>query len=84
MVVLLKAGAETDKKDMDGNLALDLTPDREVRSHESLRENKPGLTSHCSRCGSTSRRWQRAKASRSNRGVTTRGVNPLVLGMREY
>lgn len=68
VVVLLKAGAETDKKDMDGNLALDLTPDREVRPHRSLRENNPGLTSH-SRCGSISRGWQRAKASRSNRGV---------------
>jgi hypothetical protein len=69
VVVLLKAGAETDKKDMDGNLALDLTPDREVSPHESLQENKPGLTSYSSRCGSISRGWQRAKASRSNRGV---------------
>jgi 26S proteasome non-ATPase regulatory subunit 10 len=29
-VALLKEGAETDKKDADGCLALDLTPDREV------------------------------------------------------
>ena len=30
-MVLLKAGAETDKKDVDGNLAIDLAPDRKVR-----------------------------------------------------
>lgn len=30
-VALLKAGAETDKKDMDGCLAMDLAPDKEVR-----------------------------------------------------
>jgi hypothetical protein len=29
-VALLKAGAETDKKDMDGFLALDLAPDKDV------------------------------------------------------
>lgn len=29
-VALLKAGAETDKKDVDGNLALDLAPDAQV------------------------------------------------------
>ncbi len=29
-VALLKAGAETDKKDMDGCLALDLAPDKDV------------------------------------------------------
>jgi hypothetical protein len=29
-VALLKAGAETDKRDSDGFLALDLAPDREV------------------------------------------------------
>lgn len=29
-VALLKAGAETDKKDADGFLALDLAPDKEV------------------------------------------------------
>ncbi|TLD14893.1 hypothetical protein PspLS_10867 [Pyricularia sp. CBS 133598] len=32
-VALLKAGAETDKKDADGNLAIDLAPDREVRKY---------------------------------------------------
>ena len=31
-VALLKAGAENDKKDMDGCLALDLAPDKEVCS----------------------------------------------------
>lgn len=29
-VALLKAGAETDKKDRDGFLALDLAPDKDV------------------------------------------------------
>ena len=29
-LVLLKAGAETDKKDTDGNLAIDLAPDKKV------------------------------------------------------
>lgn len=30
-MVLLKAGAEADKRDGDGNLAIDLAPDRKVR-----------------------------------------------------
>jgi len=30
-VALLKAGAETDKKDVDGFLAMDLSPDAQVR-----------------------------------------------------
>ena len=30
-MALLKAGAETDKKDVDGNLAIDLAPDSKVR-----------------------------------------------------
>lgn len=29
-IVLLKAGAETDKRDVDGNLAIDLAPDKKV------------------------------------------------------
>ena len=29
-LVLLKAGAETDKRDVDGNLAIDLAPDKKV------------------------------------------------------
>ena len=29
-LVLLRAGAETDKKDVDGNLAIDLAPDKKV------------------------------------------------------
>ncbi|KAH8905088.1 hypothetical protein BR93DRAFT_929336, partial [Coniochaeta sp. PMI_546] len=32
-VALLKAGAETDKKDSDGMLALELAPDKEVRKY---------------------------------------------------
>ena len=40
-VALLKAGAATDKKDADGNLALDLAPDREVRKYiERMAENE--------------------------------------------
>ena len=31
-MVLLKAGSETDKKDVDGNLAIDLAPDRKVNT----------------------------------------------------
>jgi 26S proteasome non-ATPase regulatory subunit 10 len=30
-LALLKAGAETDKKDVDGYLAIDLAPDTKVR-----------------------------------------------------
>ncbi|KAI0110013.1 hypothetical protein F4814DRAFT_386449 [Daldinia grandis] len=32
-VALLKAGAEFDKRDSDGYLALDLAPDKEVRKY---------------------------------------------------
>jgi len=31
-LVLLKAGAETDKRDIDGNLAINLAPDKKVRT----------------------------------------------------
>lgn len=41
MVALLKAGAETDKEDIDGKKALDLTPDNEVRSHRKDFEADP-------------------------------------------
>lgn len=30
-VALLRAGAETDRKDVDGYLAIDLAPDKQVR-----------------------------------------------------
>lgn len=30
-LVLLKAGAEADKRDVDGNLAIDLAPDKKVK-----------------------------------------------------
>jgi len=36
-VALLKAGAETDKRDVDGYLALDLAPDKEVRAPSLIR-----------------------------------------------
>lgn len=37
-VALLKAGAETDKKDVDGYLALDLAPDPQVRNATRIRD----------------------------------------------
>lgn len=40
-VALLKAGASTDKKDVDGCLALDLAPDKAVRKYiEQVAENE--------------------------------------------
>lgn len=40
-VALLKAGAETDKQDLEGKLALDLAPDKEVRKYiERMAENE--------------------------------------------
>ena len=40
-VALLKAGAETDKRDLDGHLALDLAPDKEVRKYiQRMAENE--------------------------------------------
>ena len=40
-VTLLKAGAETDKQDLEGKLALDLAPDKEVRKYiERMAENE--------------------------------------------
>lgn len=40
-LVLLKAGAETDKRDVDGKLAIDLAPDNKVR--------KPARASDCNK-----------------------------------
>ncbi|GMF72717.1 unnamed protein product [Aspergillus oryzae] len=37
-ITLLKAGAETDKKDADGNLAIDMAPDTSVSSSFFLRK----------------------------------------------
>lgn len=42
-VALLKAGAETDKKDMDGYLALDLAPDKDVRRFIEKEAEKDGI-----------------------------------------
>ncbi|KAK3363023.1 ankyrin repeat domain-containing protein [Lasiosphaeria hispida] len=42
-VALLKAGAETDKKDMDGCLALDLAPDRDVRKYIEREMEREGI-----------------------------------------
>ena len=36
-LTLLKAGAETDKRDVDGYLAIDLAPDKQVCMHSSIR-----------------------------------------------
>jgi 26S proteasome non-ATPase regulatory subunit 10 len=58
-VALLKAGAETDKKDTDGFLALELAPDAQV-SELSL-EGRKGLT-HDYRYGSSSYKVRRERA----------------------
>ncbi|CAK7232883.1 putative ankyrin-repeat protein [Sporothrix bragantina] len=42
-VALLKAGAETDKKDQDGHLALDLAPDKEVRKYILQTAEREGI-----------------------------------------
>lgn len=42
-VALLKAGAETDKKDTDGYLALDLAPDKEVRKYIEQAAEREGI-----------------------------------------
>ncbi|RYP73764.1 hypothetical protein DL771_003477 [Monosporascus sp. 5C6A] len=42
-VALLKAGAETDKRDSDGRLALDLAPDKEVRKYIEREAEKEGI-----------------------------------------
>ncbi|KAI1079396.1 ankyrin repeat-containing domain protein [Whalleya microplaca] len=42
-VALLKAGAEIDKKDSDGCLALDLAPDKEVRKYIAREAENEGI-----------------------------------------
>lgn len=42
-VALLKAGAETDKKDVDGYLALDLAPDKDVRRFIEREAEREGI-----------------------------------------
>ncbi|KAH8893726.1 ankyrin [Thozetella sp. PMI_491] len=42
-VALLKAGADTDRKDMDGMLALDLAPDKDVRKYIEREAEKEGI-----------------------------------------
>ncbi|KAI0599302.1 ankyrin repeat-containing domain protein [Biscogniauxia sp. FL1348] len=42
-VALLKAGAETDKRDSDGYLALDLAPDKEVRKYIEREAENEGI-----------------------------------------
>lgn len=67
MVELLKAGAETDKEDADGKKALDLVPDKEVRSL-GRSENETPTNLHTSRSESISRGRERAKASKCSAG----------------
>ena len=43
-LVLLKAGAETDKKDVDGHLAIDLAPDQKVDKISHLKHEASRLT----------------------------------------
>ncbi|KAI0443283.1 ankyrin [Xylaria telfairii] len=42
-IALLKAGAETDKQDSDGYLALDLAPDKEVRKYIEREAENEGI-----------------------------------------
>ncbi|KAI1459431.1 ankyrin [Annulohypoxylon moriforme] len=42
-VALLKAGAEIDKRDLDGYLALDLAPDKEVRKYIEREAENEGI-----------------------------------------
>ncbi|KAI0548625.1 hypothetical protein F4679DRAFT_316560 [Xylaria curta] len=42
-IALLKAGAETDKRDSDGYLALDLAPDKEVRKYIEREAENEGI-----------------------------------------
>ena len=44
-LVLLKAGAETDRRDVDGHLALELAPDSKVPCSAIFRERSQILTS---------------------------------------
>ena len=37
-MVLLKAGAETDKRDVDGNLAIELAPDKKVGYYRIVKD----------------------------------------------
>lgn len=68
-VALLKAGAETDKPDLSGKLALDLAPDKEVSPHIrwSHVSHVPAswLTRHRSR--NTYSGWRKTKASTYDR-----------------
>ncbi|RWA03423.1 hypothetical protein EKO27_g11682, partial [Xylaria grammica] len=42
-IALLKAGAETDKRDADGYLALELAPDKEVRKYIEREAENEGI-----------------------------------------
>ena len=67
---LLRAGADTSKKDVDGFLALELAPDKEVcvaSTSSSLDTDLSG-----DRFGNTSTRWPNGKVSNSKRA--SRGV----------
>lgn len=70
---LLRAGAETDKKDIDGFLAIELAPDKKVSLRESLLE-KVHKTYLCSFAFSLPFKiqvasWIRAQAANEGIGI---------------
>ncbi|MCJ1243701.1 hypothetical protein MMC30_000898 [Trapelia coarctata] len=42
-MVLLKAGAETDKRDVDGHLAIELAPDSKIRKYIVQSAEREGI-----------------------------------------
>ena len=60
---LLKAGAETGKKDVDGFLALELAPDKEVLAPSYRPLFLDSLANLNIRFGNTSSRWQSGRVS---------------------
>ena len=83
-VALLKAGAETDKKDADGMLALDLAPDRDVCLTRiwrglAIHRNLSLLTNNCVvtgpevyRAGGGERGHQALSRALSGRGLSSK------------
>lgn len=62
---LLREGAESDKRDVDGKLAIDLAPDTKVVYYSSSSSDcsSPSKAANLHRFGSTSCRVQSGKAS---------------------
>lgn len=65
-VVLLKAGAETDKKDVDGFLPLDLAPDEKVSFGCWWGRFGGDVDLRCKRCDRTYDTWRKQRASTSS------------------